>query len=73
MYDKSFNIVTDGTGTALSRTVSTDNTTAYLVSKSFSWLVEYTTTNTGHKNVTSTCANENSSITINNGSTSNTP
>jgi len=73
LYDKSFNIVTDGTGTALSRTVSTDNTTAYLVSKSFSWLVEYTSTNSGHKNVTSVCNNEHSSITIANGSTSNTP
>jgi hypothetical protein len=73
LYDKTFNVVTDGTGTALSRTVSTDNATAFTTSKSFSWLVEYTSTNAGIKNVTSVCHNENSDLTINNGSTSNTP
>jgi hypothetical protein len=71
LYDKTFNIVTDGTGTGLVRTVSTDNTTAYTVSKSFSWLVEYVSTNGAHTNVTSVCNNEHSSITIDNGTQSN--
>jgi hypothetical protein len=33
-----------------------------------SWLVEYTTTNTGHKDVTSACNTENASLSISNGS-----
>ena len=50
------------------KTVSTTNTTAITTTKTtLSWLVEYTSTNSGHKNVTSTCATENSSLTINNG------
>jgi hypothetical protein len=55
------------TGSQLSKTVSTTNTTAFTTSTSFSWLVEYTSTNGGHSNVTSACNTENSSITINNG------
>ncbi len=73
LYDKTFNIVSDGTGSATSRTVSTDNATAYTTNTSFSWLVEYASTNAGHKSVTSVCNNENSSITIDNGTPSNTP
>jgi hypothetical protein len=55
LYDKTFNIVTDGTGTGLSRTVSSDNPTSYSMNTSFSWLVEYASTNTGQRSVTSTC------------------
>ncbi len=73
LYDKTFDIVTDGTGTGLSRTVSTDNTTAYTSDMTFSWLVEYVSTNAGHTNVTATCNAEHSSITIVNDGTFNTP
>jgi len=66
--------ITTGTGTGLSRTVSTSNTTAYATTgTTFSWLVTYTSTNSGHKNVTATCNAEHSSITIDNGGTFNTP
>ena len=75
LYDKTFTIGVDGTLSAggLKWNVSTDNTTAYSSDKSFSWLVEFTSTNGGHNNVTSACYNEHSSITIVNGSQSNTP
>jgi hypothetical protein len=67
-YDSGNIDVTTGTGSGLSRTVSTSNTTAYVTTgTTFSWLVTYTSTNAGHKNVTSTCNTENSSITISNG------
>jgi len=50
------------------QTVSTTNTTAITATQAaLSWLVEYTSTNAGHKNVTSSCATENSSLSINNG------
>jgi hypothetical protein len=50
------------------QTVSTTNTTAITTTKTtLSWLVEYTSTNQAHNNVTSSCATENSSLTINNG------
>jgi hypothetical protein len=62
-----------GTG-GLSKTVSSNNTQAYSgTGTTFSWLVTYTSTNTGHKNVSATCNAENSSITIANGGTFNTP
>jgi len=67
-YTSSAIDITTGTGTGLSRTVVSNNTTAYTTSTSFAWVVEYTTTNAAHKNVTSPCGNEVSSITINNGS-----
>ena len=68
VYDSGNIDITTGTGTGLSRTVSSSNTTSYSTSgTTFSWLVTYTSTNTGHKNVTSTCNTENSSITITNG------
>ena len=57
--------ITTGTGTGLSRTVSSSNTMAYTASGSFSWLVTYTNTNPGHRNVTSNCV-EDSSLVIDN-------
>jgi hypothetical protein len=73
-YDSGAIDVTTGTGTGRDRTVSTNNTTEYVTTgTTFSWLVKYTTTNTGHKNVTASCNAENSSITIANGGTFNTP
>jgi hypothetical protein len=48
--------------------VKSANTTVYVTTgTTFSWLVTYTNTNAGHKDVTSNCV-EQSSITINNGS-----
>jgi hypothetical protein len=69
-------VTVDGTpnpGTAgLSKTVSSSNTTAYSTTgTTFSWIVKYQSNNSGHFDVTSACTNETSSITINNGSTSN--
>ncbi len=57
------------------QTVTTTNTTVTVstTQHNLSWLVEFTSTNQGHKNVTSSCHNENSDLTINNGVTSNTP
>ena len=74
VYDSGEIDITTGTGTGLSRTVSTSNTTEYVTTgTTFSWLVTYTSTNSGQKNVTATCNAENSSITIDNGGTFNTP
>jgi hypothetical protein len=67
VYDKSFNIVTQGTGTARDRMVSTDNSTSYGATTTFSWRVTYSSTNSGHTGVSSSCNVENSSLTIDNG------
>ena len=73
-YDSGNIDITTGTGTGLSRTVSTSNSTAYATTgTTFSWLVTYTSSNAGHTNVTATCNAENSSITIANGGTFSTP
>ncbi len=77
-YDSGNIDITTGTpnpGTAgLSKTVSSSNTVAYATSgTTFSWKVTYVSSNAGHKNVTATCNAENSSITIANGGTFNTP
>jgi hypothetical protein len=62
--------ITTGTGTGLSKTVSSSNTTAYATDgTAFSWLVTYTNTNGGHRNVTSACNVEHSSIAIDNDTT----
>ena len=54
--------------------MSSNNTTEYVNSgTTFSWKVTYTSTNAGHKNVSAACNAENSSITIDNGGTFNTP
>ena len=47
------------------QTVSSSNTRAYTVSTGFSWLVTYTSTNTGHLGAVSNCV-EHSSVAINN-------
>lgn len=54
-----------------SATVTSDNKVAYTASgtTTFSWLVTYTSDNTGHKDVSSACDVEHSSITINNTNT----
>ena len=73
-YDSGAIDVTTGSGSGLSRTVTSDNTTTYAVSgTTFSWLVTYTSTNLGHTNVTASCNAENSSILIDNGGTFSTP
>jgi hypothetical protein len=64
--------ITDGlpnSGTpGLTKTVSSGNTTAYDQNgTTFSWVVTYTSNNAGHKNVSSPCTNETSSISIDNG------
>jgi hypothetical protein len=64
--------ITTGTGTALSKTVTSANTTSYSTDgTTFSWIVKYVSDNSGHFSVTSACNNENSSITIDNGTQSN--
>jgi hypothetical protein len=55
-------------GGGLSVTVSSDTFTITVSKPVLSWLVEYTSTNAGHKNVTSSCNTENSSLLIVNGS-----
>jgi hypothetical protein len=53
--------------------VETTNSTAITATQAnLSWLVQYTSTNPSHKGVQSACHNENSSLTIDNGSTSTT-
>jgi hypothetical protein len=64
LYD-SGNIAVSG---ASSQTIESGTTTITTSQPVLSWLVTYTSTNTGHNNVTSTCDTENSSLTINNGS-----
>ena len=66
LYDSGSVAITTGTGSGRDRTVTSTNTTAYSTSKTFSWLVEYTSTNNGHLNVTSVCDDEHSSIAIDN-------
>lgn len=62
--------ITTGSGSGLSKTVMSANTTAYSTSgTTFHWVVEYTSTNSAHKNVTSGCGVEVSSITIDNNAT----
>jgi hypothetical protein len=64
--------ITSGTGTGLSRTVVSANSTAYSATgTTFHWVVAYTSSNAGHKNVTSPCGVEHSSITIQNSGTPN--
>ena len=60
--------ISGGTGTDYDRTVKSGNTTAYDTNgTTFSWVATYTTTNTGHKDVSNPGTNETSSITIQNG------
>ena len=70
LYTSSQIDVATGTGTGLSRTVSSNNTTAYTATQDFSWLVTYTSTNGGHTSATHSCGIERSSITIDNSATS---
>lgn len=60
--------ITTGSGNGLSQTVVSDNATAYDSDHTFYWVVTYTSSNNGHKDVSSPCTNETSSITIDNGS-----
>jgi hypothetical protein len=62
--------ITTGSGSGLSRTVMSSNSTAYATSgTTFHWVVTYTSSNVFHENVASGCGNEHSSITIDNGVT----
>jgi hypothetical protein len=63
-------ITINGGPTGLSQTVSVDSNQLYnTTGTTFNWLVTYTSGNPGQKSVTSSCTNESSSLTINNGST----
>ena len=66
LYNSGNVSIASGTGTGVNRTVSSSNTTAYTVNKTFSWLVTYTSSNTSHNNATSVCDDEHSSIAIDN-------
>ena len=69
LYDASVDITAaTGTGTGRARTVSSSNSTAYTTSKTFSWLVEYTSSKDSHLPATSVCDDEHSVLTINNDS-----
>ena len=60
----------DGGTDPLTDTVETDNVTAYGVSgTTFHWVVVFESDNDAHLDVTSSCGNEHSSITIDNGET----
>jgi hypothetical protein len=73
-YDSGTIDIATGSGTGLSRTLSSSNTTAYAVNgTTFSWRVTYSSTNSGQNGVSATCNAENSSIAISNGGTFNTP
>jgi hypothetical protein len=62
--------ITTGSGGDFSRTVVSGNTAAYDTDgTTFSWVVTYTSSNPGHRDVSSPCGNETSNITINNGVT----
>jgi hypothetical protein len=52
------------TGTALSKSADSEVVTFTTTKTTLSWLVEFTSTNAGHKNVTSTCNTEHASLTI---------
>ena len=70
LYDS---IVLHASGIAVSgtspQTVFSDVTTFTSSQPVLSWLVEYTSTNTGHENVTSACNTENASLLISNAPT----
>ena len=73
-YDSGAIDITTGSGTGLSRTLTSSNTTAYSTNgTTFSWLATYTSTNSGQNGVTAACNAENSSISVDNGGTFNTP
>jgi hypothetical protein len=65
-YDSGAIDITTGSGTGLSRTVNSANSTAYNASHTFSWLVTYTSSNPSHQNSSSACDVEHSSLSINN-------
>lgn len=58
--------IASGTGSGTTRTVRSSNTRAFSTSMTFSWLVTFTSTNSGHLDVTSICDDEHSSIAIDN-------
>jgi hypothetical protein len=66
LYDSGNLPVAGGTGTGTSRTVTSDNKTAYTTSMVFSWRVTFTSTNSGHDGVTSICDDEHSELMIDN-------
>lgn len=66
LYDSGAVPIASGSGTGTSRTVSSSNTTAVTTDTTLSWLVEYTSTNSRHLNVTSVCDDEHSTVTIDN-------
>ena len=73
MADQSFEDIavsaTDAASGTISDTASTSNTTTYDADHDFYWIVVFSSNNGAHKDITGTCGNEHSSITIVNGST----
>lgn len=68
LIDQSRDIVTNGTGTGIARTVETTNTTVRVsATTNLYWQVDYDSTNGAHQDVTGACGTENSILTINNG------
>ena len=60
--------ITTGSGSGTSRTVMSANAQAYDTDgTTFSWVVDFDSTNQAHLDVSSPCTNETSSITIDNG------
>jgi hypothetical protein len=73
-YTSSAIDITTGSGSALSRTVVSDNAVAYDTNgTTFDWVVVYDSSNPSHFDVTSACTNEHSSISISNGVTQPAP
>jgi hypothetical protein len=68
-------IAVDATGQSFpqSVTVSSDNVNVNATASTLSWLVQFTSTVNGIKNVTSACNSEHSSVTIDNDGTASTP
>ena len=66
LYDSGLIGISTGTGTGLNRTVSSSNSTAYTTTKTFSWLVEYTSSKDVHLPVTSVCDEEHSELMVDN-------
>ena len=62
--------ITTGSGSGTSKSVMSDNETAYgATGTTFHWVVEYSSTNPAHEDATSSCGVEHSSITVDNDGT----
>jgi hypothetical protein len=64
IYDSTLLDVTTGTGSALTRTLKTANTTAEVAAGSVYWQVDFDSSNPAHPDKPGTCGMENSTITV---------